>query len=404
MSGDRASRVVPPVGQRLGPVLLTVLIDLLGFGLVIPLLSFYAETYGATAAQVTALMACYSIAQFLGAPVWGQLSDRVGRRPVMLVSIAGTAISLAGFAAAPSLGWLFVWRTLNGACAANISTAQAYVADITTPENRARGMGLIGASFGVGFSMGPWLGGELSRFGLAAPIWAAAALATANFGWAAIGLPESHPVGDRARTERTVDPRALLRALGHPQVGRVLALAFAATAAFAMMESTFSLVAEHAWTMNPTQVGRVFGVIGVIGIVIQGGLIGRLARRIGEPTLVRAGYALNALGLALLAGTAAGAGVWVGCAVIAVGSSLANPSLSSLLTRTAAPHERGAVLGVNQSLGALGRAIGPAVGGVLYAHWFRGGAFLTGAVVLAAALLLAGSLDSAPPPTTGELG
>ena len=406
MSEARAPRVVPPVGQRLGPVLLTVVVDLLGFGLVIPLLSFYAETYGATPGQVTGLMACYSIAQFLGAPLWGQLSDRVGRRPVMLVSIAGTAISLAGFAAAPSLGWLFVWRTLNGACAANISTAQAYVADITTPENRARGMGLIGASFGVGFSMGPWLGGELSRYGLAAPIWAAAALATANFLWAAVGLPESHPIGDRARSERTIDPRALLRALIHPQVGRVLALAFAATAAFAMMESTFSLVAEHAWTMNATQVGRVFGVIGVIGVLIQGGLIGRLAKRIGESTLVRSGYALNALGLALLAGTGGGAGVWLGCAVIAVGSSLANPSLSSLLTRAAHPSERGTVLGVNQSLGALGRAIGPAVGGVLYAHWFHGAAFLAGAVVLVVALGIAGSLGRAPAPapSAGERG
>ena len=145
------------------PVLLTVLLDLLGFGLVIPLLSYYAESYGAGPVQVTLLMASYSIAQFLFAPLWGAISDRVGRRPVMLISIAGTVVSLAGFASSPSLPWLFLFRTLNGAFAANISTAQAYVADLTTRDDRAKGMGLIGASFGIGFTLGPAFGGVLSK-------------------------------------------------------------------------------------------------------------------------------------------------------------------------------------------------------------------------------------------------
>ncbi|NCG21889.1 MAG: MFS transporter, partial [Rhodobacterales bacterium] len=153
-------------GQGLGPVLLTVVLDLVGFGLVIPLLTFYAEDYGATAIQVGLLMASYSIAQFLFAPFWGALSDRMGRRPVMLASIAGTTIFLAAFAAADSLAMLFLFRTLHGASAANISTAQAYVADITDKDSRSKGMGLIGASFGIGFSLGPWIGGELSVYGL----------------------------------------------------------------------------------------------------------------------------------------------------------------------------------------------------------------------------------------------
>lgn len=382
------SRAPAERGRSLGPVLLAVLVDLLGFGLVIPLLSFYAEEFGAGPVQVTLLMACYSLAQFVFAPVWGQLSDRIGRRPVMLVSIAGTALTLAGFAAAPSLAWLFVFRTLNGICAANISTAQAYVADITTPENRARGMGLIGASFGLGFTLGPFFGGELSRYGLEVPIWLAAGLAAINFVWAFFGLPESRPIGDRAKAERTLDPFAIGRVLGHPAVGLTILLAFVATSAFAMMEGTFSLVAEHRWGMDAGHVGRMFGLIGIIGIVIQGGLIGRLVRRFGEPTLVAAGYALNAAGLVALAFAPAGPAVWGGCTLIAFGTSMANPSLNALISRGASEDDQGGVLGVNQSLGALGRAVGPTAGGLLYSHWFVGGGFLTAGLMMFAALFL----------------
>jgi MFS family permease len=367
---------------------LTVLLDLLGFGLVIPLLTFYAEDYGASAQQVTLLMALYSVAQFFCAPLWGQLSDRVGRRPVMLVSIAGTSLMLAAFASAPSLGWLFLFRTLNGACAANISTAQAYVADVTTPENRARGMGLIGASFGLGFTLGPFLGGELSHFGLAVPIWVAAGLSAVNFLWALFGLPESRPLGARAHVERTLDPRAIFQALRHPTVGLAIALAFTATFAFAMMEGTFSLVAEHRWDMNAEHVGRMFGMIGIVGIVIQGGLIGRLVKRFGEPALVAVGYAFNATGLVILAIAPPGLLVWLGCLFVALGTSCANPSLQSLISRGAAADEQGSVLGVNQSLGALGRAAGPTLAGALYTHWFQGGGFMGGGLMMFGALLL----------------
>lgn len=375
-------------GKGLGPVLLTVLLDLLGFGLVIPLLSFYAEDFGATALQVTVLMACYSLAQFLFAPVWGSLSDKVGRRPVMLVSIAGSALFLACFAASTALWQLFLFRTLHGACAANISTAQAYVADVTEPEDRAKGMGLIGASFGVGMSLGPFLGGELSPWGLAAPIWAAAALSAINFVWAFFGLKESRPVGEGARSSRTVDPRALLTALKHPIVGLAIALTFVQTFAFSMMESTFALVAEHSWTMNAQDVGRLFGMIGVVGIVIQGGLIGRLVKRFGERALIGVGYLLNAAGLIQLAFTEPGVGIWVGCTLVAAGISIVNPSLASLISRAATKHDQGAVLGSNQSLSALARAIAPTIGGALFTHWFMGGAFLTGGLLMLVALVL----------------
>jgi multidrug resistance protein len=377
--------------RALGPVILTVLIDLIGFGIVIPLLTFYTEDYGATAVQVTMLMAVYSIAQFAFAPVWGQLSDRYGRRPIMLFSIAGTCLTLAGFAAANTLWLLFVFRTLNGACAANISTAQAYVADVTTPENRARGMGLIGASFGVGLSLGPFIGGELAQFGYAVPIWAAAGLAAFNFGWAWFKLPESHT--RRSHRVRTLDPRIALRALRHPVIGVAIGLTFVATFAFSMMEATFTLVAEHVWSMEAHDVGRLFGLIGGIGIVIQGGLIGRLVGAFGERRLIGAGYLTTAAGLCWFAFIDGGLAIYGACVLIAIGTSLANPSLQALISRGASSDEQGAVLGANQSLAALARALAPTIGGLLFAHWFTGGAFLGGGLLMLAALLLSTRLS-----------
>lgn len=372
------------------PVLLAVLIDLLGFGIVIPLMSFYATDYNASPQQVMLLAAVYSVAQFLFQPLWGALSDRVGRRPVMLVSIAGTAICLAGFAWGGSLPMLFVWRFLNGAFAANISTAQAAVADVTTPENRAKGMGLIGASFGLGFTFGPLVGGEMSRWGHSAPIAFAAVLATINFFWALFALPETRKAGP-VHHERTVDPRALLRGITHPVVGLAIVLTFAVTFAFSLMETSFGLVAQVAWKLDPEQVGRMFGLIGIVGIVIQGGLIGRMVKRFGEPILVVVGMTLNALGMAMLAFSAVQEEHflrWAGCGVIALGSSLTNPSLSALISRGVSADEQGIILGANQSLASLARALAPFSGAGLVGYGVGSG-FLAGALALAGALPLA---------------
>jgi DHA1 family tetracycline resistance protein-like MFS transporter len=380
--------------RRLGPVLLAVLLDLLGFGIVIPLLPYYAESYGATEQQAMALMGIYSVSQLVFAPIWGALSDKLGRRPVMLVSIAATAVFLTAFAAAPSLLWLFVFRGLHGAAAANISTAQAYVADVTTPEERAMGMGLIGASFGVGFTLGPLVGGVLAQYGLAVPFFLAAGLSAANFLWAVFGLPESRPVGAAASARRVIDPRRILAALRHPVVGAALLLTFTATFAFSMMEVAFGLVAEHTWFPDLTredvamEVGKMFGLIGVVGIVIQGGLMRRLSQRFGEPPLVVTGYAFQVLGLAGLAFAQGGWETWVVCGMLAVGSSLANPALQALISRGVDADSQGSVLGVNQSLSALARASAPWV--ALFAYGIlRSAPFLGAAALMFMALLLA---------------
>jgi len=353
------------MNRALIPILMAVALDLVGFGIVIPLLTFYAEDYAATAIDVTLLMAVYSLAQFLMAPVWGAMSDRIGRRPVMLISLTAAVICLVGFAAANTLWLLFLFRTLHGGAAANIATAQACVADLSTPEDRAKGMGLIGAAFGFGFTVGPFIGGELSVYGLSAPIWLAAGLALINLVLAVWWLPETRSASTERRP-RPINPQALIRVMNHPVVGLCIVLTFVMTIAFAIMESSFTLFAEHARGLGPAAVGRMFGVAGLVMILVQGGLIGRLVRRFGEAKLVPAGVAILAIGLALLP-LAPPPGAMVAVFIlIAVGQGIASPSLHSLISRGTSADEQGLVLGTNQSLSALARAVGPSLSGALF--------------------------------------
>ena len=351
--------------KSLFPVYLAVLLDLIGFGIVIPLLTFYAEEYGAGPIEVTLLMAVYSFAQFLMAPVWGALSDRFGRRPIMLFSIGMATLCLAGFAWAQSLLLLFVFRILHGAAAANISTAQACVADVTTAENRAKGMGLIGAAFGVGFTIGPLIGGEMSVYGLAAPIWLAAGLSAFNWVVAFFWLKETQQP-DTERHVRSIQPSDFVRVAKHPLVGACIVLTFTMTIAFAMMESSFTLFAEHVRGLDAQTVGRMFGIAGITMILIQGGLIGRLVKRFGEARLVPIGIGILTVGLFLLPLAPPPGAMVAVFVIIAIGQGIASPSLNSLISQRTPASEQGFVLGTNQSMSALARTIGPAVAGWIY--------------------------------------
>jgi MFS family permease len=341
-----------------------VFLDLLGFGLVIPLLTFYAEAHGAKPMAVTGLMAVYSGMQFLCAPAWGRLSDRIGRRPVLLWSIGATAVCLAGFALAPSLPFLFLFRALHGAATANIGTAQAALADLTAPEHRARAMGLIGAAFGLGFTAGPALGGLLAQYGLSVPIWVAAALSALNFALAAAWLGETRPPASRP-SERSITPSAVLAVLRRPVVGPFVAVTGLLTMSFALMESTFTLFAERAFGLGPTDVGWLFGAAGLTTIVVQGGLVRRLVPRFGERRLVPVGLVVLASALLVLPYAVPGPALWTVFAGMSLGQGLASPSLAALISREAGD-EQGFVLGVNQSMAALGRVLGPALGGALF--------------------------------------
>ena len=385
-------------------IFFTVLLDLVGFGIVIPLLPFYALEFSATPLQIGLLFACYSMAQFLFAPVWGALSDRHGRRPILLMSIGLGSLMLAGFASSTTLWMLFLFRTLHGVFAANISTAQAYIADITAPEDRAKGMGMLGAAFGLGFTVGPWIGGELSVHGHAAPIWLACGLSALNFVLAYFLLPESRDMSNASeRRPRPINPTAFLKVFKHPAVGTCILLTFVMTFAFSMMEASFALFGEQQYKLEAKDIGRLMGVMGVVMILVQGGLIGRLTKKFGEANLVRLGLPCLGLSIAALAfaepsesGRLIFSEMGAVCALIALFHGLAQPSLFSIISQRTNADDQGLVLGTNQSLSALARATAPALGLLAFGQLSVFAPFIGAAILLLLATFLAGIATREP--------
>jgi DHA1 family tetracycline resistance protein-like MFS transporter len=363
-----------------------------GFGIVIPLLPLYAERFGAGTVAVTWLLALYSLMQFLFAPWWGRVSDRVGRRPVLLLGLFGSAASYLAFGLAGSLPVLFLARAMNGFAGANVGVAQAYIADVTGPHDRAKGMGMIGAAFGLGFIFGPAIGGVLSQWGHAAPFLGAGALALANGVVAVFRLPESLPPERRSAAPLRLGLGERFRGLlgaGTPARLKALFLAgFLVTAGIAVMEGTFSLWADQRWNLAERPIAFLFAWMGVVGVVAQGFAVGRLVRRVGERRAALLGGALMAAGLAAMALAPSLALLAGALALLAMGHGIAVPSVSSLISRQGGPAEQGRILGVSQSLSALGRVIGPVAGGVALAHVGTAAPFLSGAALAAGALLL----------------
>ena len=372
---------------------LIVVIDLVGFGLVIPLLPFYAVRFGASPQLVTALLAVYSLMALLSAPFWGRLSDRIGRRPVLMSSLAAGVLAYLWMGAADALWMVFAARSLAGVCAGNIAAAQAYIADVTTPENRAKGMGLIGAAFGLGFIIGPALGGLLAgddpaTADLSMPAWVAAVLSGMALLGVAFVLPESRPLEARQNTPARSRLATILGALRRPILSRLILIFFLVILAFSGMESTFALWAMRQFGWGPSQVAYVFAYVGLLSAVLQGGLIGRLSRRFGEERLLLVGLALIGIGLLALPATRWLPLLALVLAALAVGMGLAQPSLNSLISRRAGRDEQGEVLGVSQSVGSLARVLGPLAAGFLFAEFGRDAPYLWGAALVAAAWLL----------------
>jgi multidrug resistance protein len=366
-------------------VFLTVVVDLVGFGIVIPLLPLYATEFGASGLAVGLLMTIYSAAQFVAAPLWGRLSDRVGRRPVLLATLAGSTVSYALAAVAPSLAFLFVARFLGGVAGGNISAAQAYVADVTAPEERARGMGLIGAAFGIGFVLGPALGGALVGFGPHVPFAGAAVLCGANLLVAFFRLPEP----PRRRGDGSASPGLGLATLGRALADRrllpLLALFFFATFAVANLEATFALMTNRVFGFGNRENAFLFCYIGVLLAATQGGLVGPLTRRLGEPLVVVIGLLMTAGGLFAVPYAH---NLWHLLAILAVfsiGSGVATPAIASQISRTAHADVQGGVLGTGQSMSSLARVVGPAFGGFAFDHLGVPAPYLLGAAVMALA-------------------
>jgi len=385
----------------LGIVFLTVFLDLIGFGILIPIQPFYAQKLGASPAIITLLGASFSAMQFLFGSFWGRLSDRFGRRPIMLGSIALTSAGYFLFGLSHELWVLFLARMLSGLGSANIGTAQAIIADSTSKENRAKGMGLIGAAFGLGFIFGPVLGGLFVRYGLEAPAFVAAALSAANWIFAFFKLPETNVFSEKGKEKRSlVRPRfswsALKHAARHPQVGTLLFIYLIFSASFSLMENVLGLFIQHYWVPASQTFNReesehaarltayMLIVVGITATIVQGRLIGSLAKRFGEQKLLLVGPAL--VGFSFFVIPFIGwSGVYLGmlgiAVVMACGSGVTYPSLSSLLSRAVDPDEQGGTLGLGQSLAALGRVLGPSVSGLLF-QVYPGLPFWTGSLLL----------------------
>jgi multidrug resistance protein len=397
----------PSPKKAFGVVFLTVLLDLIGFGMILPLLPFYAQDFQAGAFEIGLLFSSFSLAQLVFAPLLGQLSDRVGRRPVLLASIAGSVGAYLLFAAAPSYAVLLAARTLSGIAAANYAIAQSYMADVSAPEDRARAMGLIGAAFGVGFVFGPALGGVMMKVGELPSLLhlghrlvplAACFLSAVNFVLASLWLKESLPAGLRGRVHGTWNPlRELRAAWANAPLRSLMLLFFLVIFCFSMMEATLALFCQERFGFGAMQTTGLFVYVGVVLAGVQGGLIGKLVRAYGERGVILAGLVLIAAGLALLPAAPAGFALsWkilvpllASLALLAFGQGLNQPATMGLLSRLTRDTAQGSTIGLTRSFGALARTLGPAAGTSLFAAWGPASPFWAGSALMLLAVVLA---------------
>lgn len=361
-----------PDKKQLTTIFLVIFIDLLGFGLIIPIVPFYLDKFVGDPNQIgktfAAMITGYSLMQFIFNPIWGRLSDRIGRRPILLFSLGGTAVTHLFFALSQRLELLFLARILTGMFAATVPTAMAYISDVTSEENRAKGMGLVGAAFGLGFILGPAAGGILSDIGgITLPLYGASLLSLCAFAFAFFTLKESLDFNNKSEGDyRRFNLANLYRALRHPQIGLLFLIFFIVTTSFANLETLFALYVEKLFSFSSKQTGYFFALIGIVSAVTQGVFIGKLAKRYGEKRLVTAGTLLLGIAFILFVLPKTVFTFIPVVIMIAFGLGLHNPSLAALVSKNADRSEQGGILGINQSFSALGRIAGPLWAGYFY--------------------------------------
>ena len=383
-------------------IFVTVFIDLIGFGMVIPILPYYANTepFLATPFEIGILVGVYSLMQFFFSPILGRLSDKYGRRPILFISILGSAVGYFVIGFAETLVLVFVGRIIGGITGANISTAQAYIADITTRENRAKGMGLFGAAFGVGFILGPAIAGILSKYGVHVPFYFAGALSLANAIALYFILPESLKPGAVNHDERKGRIAEIFESLREKEFGVINLVYFLLVTAFSIMTYAFVLYTAFRFGYKPEENGYLFAYIGVIAIITQGVLFDRLVKKFGESPLIVFGCLLMVVSLFAVPfiGPVSGgvAALLIGMAVLSVGNSLASPALTSLASKGADDRDQGRTMGILQSGASLARVSGPLLGGVLLNNAMNGmddltlqRTFWTAAAIMFVAFLVA---------------
>jgi MFS family permease len=379
-------------------LLLVVFVNLVGFGILMPILPFYAQAFHAPAWQVTWMFTAFSIGNFFAEPVWGRLSDRVGRRPILLGTIFCSGLGFIGLAFAPTIWIALAVRLLTGLTTGNLSTIQGYIADITPPRFRAGRIGLLGAAFALGFVAGPALGGllaspQLGLAGFRAPLILAGGLSILAAVGVALFVRESREraaiSGDGLRLTLLAEARR------HPVLGRALVVTLLYTSAFAAAESTFGLWAQNRFGWGPRQLSYAFAAVAVTAAIAQGFLTGRLTRRYGEALTLALGLTIISVALAL---QPLGAGMDRSIALLALtvfGQALALPNISALISRTTSPDRQGAMLGLNMSVGAFSRAIGPVAGGALFSIVGADAPLYAAAVAVAPAILLSWQAEEA---------
>ena len=359
----------------------TVALDLVGFGIVAPILGVYAKNFGANGLQVGLMFASFSIAQMVFAPILGRISDKVGRKPVIVFSLIGTAIGSVITGAAGALWVLFLGRIIDGASGASVSVAQGAVADIAPPEQRAKLMGMLGAAFGVGFVVGPALGGLAALGGPHVPFYVAGAIASINAVAAFIRLPETKP-------EKMVHlEKSSSKDARSPVLLRFAFVAFISSLGFSGFEATFSLFGADRFGLTEGSAALVFLFVGVVLVLTQGGLIGPFTERFGSTKMLHAGLVIVGSGLALLAFSTQWAMLFIALALISFGQGIASPSSTSLVTEAAPVDRRGEALGYQQSMGAFGRIAGPILAGAMFDSVGVGSPYIVGAVLFAVALI-----------------
>jgi MFS family permease len=357
------------------PVFLIVLVDVFGMTLVIPLLAIYAETLHATPLQATMLISVFAACQLVSGPIIGHMSDRVGRKPMLLISQLGTFSGFIVMARARTLWVLYIARVLDGSTAGNLSLAQAYIADHTEPSRRARSFGLIGIAFGVGFFIGPSLTGYLSaRYGMTTPIYLAACMSATSLLCTATllkgGRQSHHAFDDRGAA---LHWKTYARYFTRPGLRERLFQFLFFITSFSVFISGFALFAERRFVwqghpFGPREIGYLFGYIGFLGIILQGGLIGRLVTRFGESALTAAGFVAIVIGYFGLGIASSTVLLIVAGTLAAFGNGVIRPALTSLITQHARPQEQGVVLGITQSLMSLASVVSPIVAGLLIQH------------------------------------
>jgi DHA1 family tetracycline resistance protein-like MFS transporter len=357
-----SKRSLPPIFI----IFLTVLIDMIGFGIVIPILPLYSQHFHAEAWQIGLLFGSFSMMQLWAAPVLGRWSDRIGRRPVLLLSILGTALSFLILGLANSLWMLFLGRIIDGISGGNISTAQAYIADVTPLDKRSSAMGLIGAAFGLGFVFGPAIGGLLGHYSFQLPFFVAGGLAVINAIAIFLYLPESltekhrklHPAGGVSLSQSW-------KSAQENRLGTVMMCTLLSTIAFSLVTALFALFTANRLHWGVQDNGYLFAYIGILGVFIQGGLIRRLVPRTGERPLIIVGCICLTLSMALLPISGSVGMVYLASSLLAVGNGFVTPLLSGLASKSTDAKSQGAVMGLMQSISSLGRMVGPAVGGFM---------------------------------------